>query len=626
MPDIRTLAVLSPFVGGDYFGALIAGVNRTAVEAGDRVVAIQTLNPGAVDAETSGVPDFRQPIAWSYLDGVIVLPGAIHPWYAKSLRDAGLPVVAIGHQLPGADASVVLADNRGGVEKGVNHLIEHGHERIAFGGDLDTFDVRERYEAYRASLLEHGIEPDPALLMTSSDNMETGGQVLAEKLLAAGMPATAVVLGTDRNAVGLIGTLAAAGLDVPADLAVLGFDNIPDAQFLRPSLSTVKQPLDRLAQVAYELLTTEDEQRTATTHTVASLFIARDSCGCPPKSLEISEAKYRTMFQDNVYLDQTLNIQYRLSFELLGRHDRDPLDLSWLRQTPAIGGCLGLWREDDHPAGKVGEVPGREIEIVGSFTAGRQAPAAKGTVRAAEFPPVDLFGLADGAADATVFVVPVRSETQDWGLLAAVGRIQDTTPPGREMMNHSGSLLAMALEQDALLRSLQESDERLRQAALHDDLTGLPNRALFAERLRQAWHRSTVDPDHSFALLFLDLDGFKHVNDSLGHGTGDQLLIYVARRLNDLLREGDTAARLGGDEFVILLDGVELPHGPNHVSDRIRNVFVDPVVLDGHEVRVGASVGVATSIDGLASPEDVLRHADAAMYDTKLRQKAARAA
>ncbi|BCJ53169.1 hypothetical protein Asp14428_46440 [Actinoplanes sp. NBRC 14428] len=193
-------------------------------------------------------------------------------------------------------------------------------------------------------------------------------------------------------------------------------------------------------------------------------------------------------------------------------------------------------------------------------------------------------------------------------------------------MNHSGALLAMALEQDALLRSLRESDERLRQAALHDDLTGLPNRALFTERLRQAWQRSTADPGHRFALLFLDLDGFKQVNDSLGHATGDQLLVYVARRLHGLLRDGDTAARLGGDEFVILLDGVDLPHGPNHVSERIRTLFVDPILLDGQEIRVGASVGVATSVEGLSSPDDVLRQADAAMYDTKQRRKANRAA
>ncbi|BCJ53170.1 hypothetical protein Asp14428_46450 [Actinoplanes sp. NBRC 14428] len=384
MPDIRTFAVLSPFVGGDYFGALIAGVNRAAVEAAHRIIAIQTLNPGAVDAESSGLPDFRQPIAWSYLDGVLVLPGAIHPSYAKALRDSGVPVVAIGHELPGADVPVVLVDNRGGVEESVNHLIAHGHERIAFGGDLDTFDVRERYEAYRTALLDNGIDPDPALLLTTPDNMETGGRLLAGKLLAAGMPATAVVLGTDRNAVGLMETLAAAGHDVPGAVAVVGFDDIPQAQFLRPSLSSVQQPLDRLARVAYDLLTDGWENRSAATHTVPSVFVARDSCGCPPKELEISETTYRAMFQENVYLDQTLNIQYRLSFELLGRHDRDPLDLSWLGRTPAVGGCLGLWRTADDPAGTI---PEREIEIVGAFSAGRQQPeTAKGLVLAREFP------------------------------------------------------------------------------------------------------------------------------------------------------------------------------------------------------------------------------------------------
>ena len=624
---MRTFAVLTPFVGGDYYGAVIAAVNRAAVAAGDRTIAIQTLDPGSPSADSSGIPDFRRPIAWRHLDGVVVMPAAVAPDYVRALTGAGIRVALIGHELAGVECPVVLADNRGGVRDSVHHLVEHGHERIAFGGDLSHFDLRERHEGYRTGLLDKGIVPDPALLFPAPDNHESGGVTIAGQLMAAGMPATAIVLGTDRNAIGLIRTLTGAGFDLPGALAVVGFDDIPDARFLRPSLSTVNQPLDRLGRLAYELVAARQAPARAATHAVPSEFVTRDSCGCPPQGLPVSEDQFRAQFQDTAYLQKTLDIQYRLSIELLGRHGRDPLGLAWLGRTPALGGCLGLWRPAHRPGVIGGNVPEPAIEIVGVYDA--EGPArlpADPVIRVGDFPPADLFALADGAAGQVVFLVPVRSEAHDWGVLAAVGRIQDTTPPGREMMNNSSALLAVALEQHALLRSLHESEERLRQAALHDHLTGLPNRALFTDRLRQAWQRSVDDPEHRLALLFMDLDGFKHVNDTLGHAAGDQLLVRVGRRLSDLLRDSDTAARLGGDEFVILLDGVDLPHGPRHVSDRIRATFVDPVILDGEEVRVGVSIGVAMSTDGASAPEDLLRHADAAMYEAKLRRKASRVA
>jgi diguanylate cyclase (GGDEF)-like protein len=234
-----------------------------------------------------------------------------------------------------------------------------------------------------------------------------------------------------------------------------------------------------------------------------------------------------------------------------------------------------------------------------------------------EFPPPELFALTDGPAGDIVFVVPVRSASRDWGMLAAVGRIQATTPPGREMMNQSGALLAAALDHGAMVASLREKEEGLRNAALHDHLTGLPNRLLLADRLEQAGLRAARQPGYRFAVLLLDLDGFKAVNDSLGHAAGDQLLIEVAQRLTLLLRKSDTAARLGGDEFVVLLDGVTTPDGQRVVCDAIKTVITEPFVIDGRRVEVGLSIGVALSAEGSADPDHLLREADAAMYRAK---------
>jgi diguanylate cyclase (GGDEF)-like protein len=145
----------------------------------------------------------------------------------------------------------------------------------------------------------------------------------------------------------------------------------------------------------------------------------------------------------------------------------------------------------------------------------------------------------------------------------------------------------------------------------------LPNRTLFLDRLRQTMARANRRPGYQFAVLFLDLDGFKLVNDSLGHLLGDRLLTSVAERISSDLRPSDTASRFGGDEFAILLDDIVAPHNPAAVAERLQARLGRPFVIDGHEMLVTASIGIASSTTGYESAEDVLRDADTAMYRAK---------
>jgi diguanylate cyclase (GGDEF)-like protein/PAS domain S-box-containing protein len=164
-------------------------------------------------------------------------------------------------------------------------------------------------------------------------------------------------------------------------------------------------------------------------------------------------------------------------------------------------------------------------------------------------------------------------------------------------------------------------EERLVRQAFHDSLTGLPNRALFTRRLEQALVRQGRRKG-SVALLFLDLDNFKVVNDSLGHELGDRLLRSVAERLRDCLRSEDTAARFGGDEFVVLLRNITGVGEAKGVAERIAEALRAPFVLDGHELPVSASIGISRSGPGRNRPGDLLRDADVAMYRAKERGKA----
>ncbi len=177
-------------------------------------------------------------------------------------------------------------------------------------------------------------------------------------------------------------------------------------------------------------------------------------------------------------------------------------------------------------------------------------------------------------------------------------------------------------EQERISVQLQESKDHFRHAAFHDALTNLPNRALLAENLKFVIERAKQHEDYQFAVLFLDLDRFKNVNDSLGHSIGDQLLIAMARRLEHCIRESDMVARLGGDEFAILLDGISNADVTTQMAKRIQAKLESPFNLSGHEVFTTTSIGIALSSTGYDHPEAMLRDADTAMYRAKAQGKA----
>lgn len=160
-------------------------------------------------------------------------------------------------------------------------------------------------------------------------------------------------------------------------------------------------------------------------------------------------------------------------------------------------------------------------------------------------------------------------------------------------------------------------EEQLVHSAQHDSLTGLANRALFMKRLNLAAERARLHPERLFAVLFLDLDRFKIVNDSLGHRVGDELLIAIARRLSATVKNGDTLARLGGDEFVILLDNIASEANARAVAARVQKIFAKVFDLGGHQMFATASIGIALSNSALGSADELLRDADTAMYRAK---------
>ncbi|HWQ35019.1 MAG TPA: EAL domain-containing protein [Blastocatellia bacterium] len=165
----------------------------------------------------------------------------------------------------------------------------------------------------------------------------------------------------------------------------------------------------------------------------------------------------------------------------------------------------------------------------------------------------------------------------------------------------------------------KEAERQLLHNAFHDSLTGLPNRVMFMDRLRRSLGRVRHRPDYRFAALFLDLDRFKVINDSLGHHVGDQLLISIAKRLSAGLRPGDMVARLSGDEFAIILDHIAHVTDAMQAAERLQQALAQPFNVSGRDIFASASIGIAISDPAYEHAEDFLRDADTAMYHAKNR-------
>lgn len=210
--------------------------------------------------------------------------------------------------------------------------------------------------------------------------------------------------------------------------------------------------------------------------------------------------------------------------------------------------------------------------------------------------------------------VPLKNQQQTIGALVVQTYAGDIhyNEADKELLQFVSTQVAFAIQRKQL-------HARLLYAAGHDALTGLANRALFQDRLQGIMAR--VRREHArFALLYIDLDNFKDVNDEYGHGVGDQLLQEVARRLRGCIRESDTIARFGGDEFVVLLDSIVLPNHALHVARKINAALTVPFDLQGQQLPIKPSIGVAVYPENGDNEAELLRYADEAMYASKRRE------
>lgn len=204
-------------------------------------------------------------------------------------------------------------------------------------------------------------------------------------------------------------------------------------------------------------------------------------------------------------------------------------------------------------------------------------------------------------------------------LRKALGRSQSETHAARNVIRKLEELNSHLSRE---LARLEQNEANALALACYDELTGLPNRRLLRDRLRQAIAQG-IRQDKQVALLLVDLDGFKSINDRLGHPAGDRLLQAVAKRLTESIRAADTACRYGGDEFVIMLPAVDQPTLASAVAEKMRLRLAEPYIIDGFEIRMTGSIGVVFCPEDGRGYEELLKKADRALYRAKAKSRSA---
>jgi diguanylate cyclase (GGDEF)-like protein/PAS domain S-box-containing protein len=434
----RTIGVLIPVPDGFYYGDILWGISREALMLDLDVLVVSTATFDSFGLRIS----YDARVGWDLVDAWIIVAQAVSEAYARELAGTGKPLVTIADHAGLSDSAyVVKCDNRGASEALTRHLIEMGHRRIAFAGSLANADYRERFQGCKDAMEKAGIGMGAGNVYDVQS-----GDAAARLMLEEGLPYTAVFAASDLVASALVQQLTEAGVRVPEDVAVVGFDDSGIAKTCKPSLTTARQPIIELGRCA--LRRTMDilegrSGRVGTTVLPVGVVIRESSGGKASDDLSEND---QTLSWKNIpgeELEQLIESHRRLSLRLI-----DTRDMSWLRYTNQHWGIVGLWE---------GEPGASDLILDSAYSVnGTGVPETGSRWMAERFPPMPPL---KRRADDPEFVLVqlIQSETRNWGLLVTAGPVNERFIRGHDT-RQLPSLLGAMIDHRKLLAELEQRE------------------------------------------------------------------------------------------------------------------------------------------------------------------------
>jgi diguanylate cyclase (GGDEF)-like protein/PAS domain S-box-containing protein len=716
------LGIITPFMDGPYYGGLIYHIQSKATIKGIRLIVVTTLQDNS---------NYEIPIAHHIVDGWIVIKHPMNETILEKVLNSSKKVVGIGHRSKKYPS--ILLKNHEAMRIATEHLIQHEHRNIAFVGDLKNHNFYERYEGYKAALLDHDIFPNPEWTIDIDYNSVVGGTA-AEKFIAAWKPGMAIVTCSDVLTMFVTELLTENGYKIPQDVAVIGFDATPRANEYHAPLTSVINPVKATAEHAFELLL--EQLTTIKTYSTSPIYldaplVIKSSCGCSAVNKDEEHNFNSDYIRTLNSLEDEIRAYHLISNILASEELGKIYELTWLKSKKTKWACFAEWDYSDVKT---------SLTIISTLSARYSNAHAGLNFLAEDFPNIDSFSEEMAKNNESIIALfPIRSASRDWGILCRVLVIDESFSfyrPNTNSSTYAFVLLAAALERLQLfeenqrmsqilenvsaitndgiweldlntkeimwhtpfkklsslaingldhfielihpddkwkvseyfdkslspidgehlfnceyrmlqpnheylwvmgaaklvrdaeqkptrivgsIRDISErkrSEEKIKHMAFHDALTGLPNRSYFLQRIEEKIEACKDTPD-KFAILLIDLDKFKSINDTYGHHMGDQVLKHAANLLREIKGPDGIVSRHGGDEFLMLIPQASVKQNISFICDGLIQLFNRPFEENGQIIVITVSIGYSLYPDDGHDLDALVNKADLAMYLAK---------